>query len=232
MAVTRVIWKMVRDRIHARILNGTYQPGDRLPRDIDIARDFDCARTTVQRAMQDLSDSGLVERRRKGGTRVRAEPVTRVTLDIPLARAEVERIGAAYGYRLVRRADEMAPRSVAAAMELATPRRMLHVQAVHLADSYPYIYEDRWICGDTMPEIREVDLTRESANEWLVQNTPYDRCDLRFFAETADPRLADLLKTAPGAALLVTQRTTWIGGDPITSVKSVARPGYQLQARI
>ncbi|MEL6648277.1 MAG: winged helix-turn-helix domain-containing protein, partial [Pseudomonadota bacterium] len=75
----RLSWTYVRDEIHKSILAGRYGPGDRLPRDADIAEDLNCARSTVQRAMQDLSDSGLVERRRKGGTRVRAEPVTRAT---------------------------------------------------------------------------------------------------------------------------------------------------------
>ena len=231
MAPPRMTWREVRDRIHARILNGSYQPGDRLPRDIDIASDLDCARTTVQRAMQDLADSGLVERRRKGGTRVRPDPVTRATVDIPVTRVEVERTGGVYGYQLVRRSEEMAPRSVVAAMELTEPRPMLHAQALHLADNRPYIYEDRWISRDTAPEIAAVDLTRESANEWLVLNKPYDRCDLRFYAETAGDRLAEILATEPGAALLVIERTTWIGGAPITTVKSVTRPGYQLLTR-
>ena len=87
----RLSWKYVRDEIHHEILSGRYGPGDRLPRDADIANQLNCARSTVQRAMQDLSDIGLVERRRKGGTRVHPEPVTRATLDIPITRHEVEK---------------------------------------------------------------------------------------------------------------------------------------------
>ncbi|MEM8871665.1 MAG: winged helix-turn-helix domain-containing protein, partial [Pseudomonadota bacterium] len=78
-AQDRLSWRDVRTEIHESILNGRYGPGDRLPRDADIAEELRCARSTVQRAMQDLSDSGLIERRRKGGTRVRTHPVTRAT---------------------------------------------------------------------------------------------------------------------------------------------------------
>lgn len=231
MADRSVTWKDVRDRIHAQILDGTYLPGDRLPRDLDIARDLDCARTTVQRAMQDLSDSGLVDRRRKGGTRVRPDPVTRAVIDIPVTRAEVEQAGGTYGYQLIRRAEENAPRAVSVAMDGLGPNTMLHVEALHLADGDPYIYEDRWISGLSAPEIFDVDLARENANEWLVMNKPYDRCDLKLYAVAADRRLAEILETAAGAALLVIERTTWVGGDPITTVKSVTRPGYQLLSR-
>ena len=33
----RLSWKYVRDEIHHEILSGRYGPGDRLPRDADIA---------------------------------------------------------------------------------------------------------------------------------------------------------------------------------------------------
>ena len=227
----RLSWKDVRDEIHEAILSGRYGPGDRLPRDADIAQDLNCARSTVQRAMQDLSDSGLVERRRKGGTRVRSEPVTRATLDIPITRREVEQKGGLYGHQLIRRSTTDAPRSVMAAFEMTEPHPMLRVEALHLSDGRPYILEDRWISLETVPEARAVDLTTQSANEWLVLNRPYNRCDLRFYAITANSRVADLLQIEAGTALLVVERTTWIDKAPITTVQAITTPGYQLFTR-
>lgn len=231
MTANRLSWKDVRDEIHESILAGRYGPGDRLPRDADIAQDLNCARSTVQRAMQDLSDSGVVERRRRGGTRVRSEPVTRATLDIPITRSEVEQKGGRYGHQLIRCAQGPAPRSVLAAFELSQPQEMLNVDALHLSDGQPYIFEERWISLETVPEILDVDLTRQSANEWLVLNKPYSRCDLKFYAIPAAGEIAELLHTDPGAALFVIERTTWIDMAPITTVKSITTPGYQLVTR-
>lgn len=231
MAEARRSWREVRDAIRADILSGRLSPGDRLPRDEDLARRLNCARSTVQRAMQDLSQAGLVERRRRGGTRVRPDPVTRATFDIPITRHEVEARGARYGHQLIRAAELPAPPAVVAAFDLHSPERTLYVEALHLADGRPYILEERWIATRTVPEIRAVDLTRISANEWLVLNRPYSRCDLRFYAIQADPRVARLMGAAPGAALLVIERTTWIGSEPITTVRAITAPGYQLQTR-
>ncbi|MEM1064112.1 MAG: GntR family transcriptional regulator [Pseudomonadota bacterium] len=230
-APERLSWRDVRTEIHDSILSGQYGPGDRLPRDADIADALKCARSTVQRAMQDLADSGLIERRRKGGTRVRAHPVTRATLDIPITRREVEQKGGRYGYQLIRAAEETIPRVIRAAFELSEPRKMLHVESLHLSDGRPYILEDRWICLETSPEIRSVDLGRQSANEWLVLNKPYTRVDLRLSAVSADPAMADGLDTAVGTALFVIERTTWIDAAPITTVRSITAPGYQLITR-
>ena len=224
----RLSWKEVRDKIRAGILNRTYAPGDKLPRDADIAETLGCARSTVQRAMRDLSDAGLVERKRKGGTHVRTDPVTRATLDIPITRREVEKRGGVYGYQLIDQSFDVIPHEVARKFEQTETTEMMRVQALHLADHKPHIFEDRWICSDTVPEILNVDLTRESANEWLVRNKPYTRFDLRFYAISADTETAKILNIEKGSALLVIERTTWIGTSPITLVKAYTAPGYEL----
>lgn len=224
----RLSWKEVRDKIRASILDRTYAPGDKLPRDADIAETFGCARSTVQRAMRDLSDAGLVERKRKGGTHVRTDPVTRATLDIPITRREVERRGSVYGYQLIDQSVGAASHEVVRKFEQTEPTEMMRVQALHLADHKPHIFEDRWICTGTVPEILDVDLSRESANEWLVRNKPYTRFDLRFYAISADTETAEILDIEKDSALLVIERTTWIGTSPITLVKAYTAPGYEL----
>jgi len=227
---TRLSWTDVRDEIRARILNRAYAPGDKLPRDEDIALELGCARTTVHRAMQDLSLAGLVERKRKGGTHVRTDPVTRATFDIPITRREVEQRGAKYNYQLISRDLEETPIAVMARFGIQQPARMLHVKALHLADNRPYILEDRWIDAESTPQILNVDLTRESANEWLVRHKPYSRIEVRFSAMNAEGEAAMHLSTPVGSALFVIERTTWIGPAPITTVLAVAAPGYQLSA--
>jgi len=227
----RLAWTDIRDTIRARILDRAYGPGDKLPRDQDLATEFGCARATVQRAMQDLSLAGLIERRRKGGTHVKADPVTRTTLDIPITRREVEHRGGTYGYQLISTSRAPSPRPIMARFSIHQPRDMLRIKALHLADSRPYILEDRWVDIRSTPGILDLDLTRHSANEWLVHNRPYTHLDVRLSAKTADTESADLLSAVPGSALFVIERTTWAAEAPITTVEALAAPGYQLIAR-
>ena len=230
-APPRLSWTDVRDEINARILNRTYAPGDKLPRDEDIALELGCARTTVHRAMQDLSQTGLVERKRKGGTHVRTDPVTRATFDIPVTRREVEQRGSKYDYQLISRMVGDCPTSVMAKFGIPQATRMLNVKALHLADNRPYILEDRWIDIRAAPEILNVDLSTQSANEWLVHNKPYSRVDVRFYAMNAKGAIARQLATKAGEAVLIIERTTWLGRAPITTVQAATAPGYQLTAQ-
>jgi GntR family transcriptional regulator, histidine utilization repressor len=227
----RLSWTDVRDIMRARILARRYPLGARLPRDEDIAQDLGCARTTVHRAMQDLAAAGLIERRRKGGSHVKADPITRATLDIPNMRAEVQAQGRAYGYRLIAREMAPCPAPIAAQLGLPAPQPILHVTALHLADTKPYIFEDRWINPAAVPEILAVDLAKVSANEWLVANKPYSRLEISLYAVNAGADIAHHMACPQGTALLVNARATWTQGDPITYVQSYAAAGYQLAAR-
>ena len=225
-------WREIRDEIQRRILDRSLLPGDKLPRDEELAAEFGCARTTVQRAMRELAERGVIVRRRKGGTRVNEDPITRASLDIPITRIEVEQSGAAYGYRLHSADRKTPPKRIAEQFELRSRPKMLNVRALHTADGKPYIFEDRWVSLDTVPEILDVDLAAESANEWLIRNKPYSRCDIGVYAVNASASEARIMGTDAGRALFVIERTTWIGQDPITSVRAVARPEYRMVTRV
>ena len=221
-------WHDVHEDIQQRILDRRLLPGQKLPKDDVLAEQYGCARTTVQRAMRKLAESGAVNRRRKGGTHVTQNPVTRAHVEIPITRLEIENRGHSYGYQLISLDRQQLPHKVASHFELPEQQEMLNVRALHLADKQPYVFEDRWISTKTVPEIFDVDLETESANEWLIRNRPYSRCDIRIFATKANEEEARLLQTEPAEALLVVERTTWIEDKPITSVRAVSAPNYKL----
>src|SRR5436305_8343888 len=54
------------------IANGKYGPGSRLPSEAQLCEKFKVSRPTVGRALRELQDQGLIERRVGSGTYVRA----------------------------------------------------------------------------------------------------------------------------------------------------------------
>jgi DNA-binding LacI/PurR family transcriptional regulator len=63
--------RAIYDYVRAAILGGQFAAGQRLPTDGQLMRQFDTSRPTVARAMRDLEQAGLVERRPGSGTYVR-----------------------------------------------------------------------------------------------------------------------------------------------------------------
>ena len=219
-------WQAVQDEVLRRIHARDWPPGSAIPNEADLAREFGVARATVNRALQALAEAGLLDRKRKAGTRVALHPVRKATLSIPILRHEIEARGLAYGYRLLTRTHATAPVAVQAALGLTRP--LLHLTSLHLAADRPYAYEDRWINTDAVPDILTVDLAVLNANQWLVAHAPFTRGDFVLAAVNAGPE-AGPLGIAAGAALMVLERTTWDGAVPITWVRLAFAPGHRMQ---
>ena len=65
--------------LRAEIVAGKYGPSDRLPSEAQLVRRFGVSRPTVGRALRDLQDRGLIERRVGSGSYVRAVAPDEVT---------------------------------------------------------------------------------------------------------------------------------------------------------
>ncbi|MRX51944.1 UTRA domain-containing protein [Paracoccus sp. S-4012] len=223
-----VTWQAIRDEALARIRSRRWPPGELIPSETDLAREFGCARATVSRALRELAEAGYLDRRRRAGTRVALTPVRKATLKIPVLRHEVAARGARYGYALISSGEKPAPLHVSSVLGLEAGMPLLHVLALHLADGAPYALEDRWINAMAAPGIEAADLAAISANEWLVRNAPYSHGDLVLSAAAADAETAAILRCPEGAALFVAERATWLHDTPITSVRQSYSPGYRL----
>lgn len=221
-------WQAIQDEVLRRIHAREWPPGHVIPNEVDLVQEFGCARATVNRALRALADAGMLERRRKAGTRVALHPVSRATMDIPVIRREIEERGFAYTYRLIDSATGRPP----APSRPALGNDGLHITALHAADGAPYVFEDRWISLSTAPGARHADFTQISANEWLLAHAPYTHGDIRFSAESADAEAADLLQTSPGAPVFVVERRTWDHERAITVVRLTYAPGYSIHTTI
>lgn len=225
-------WQSIQDEVLRRIHAREWAPGDLIPNEADLAIEFGCARTTVNRALRSLADSGLLDRRRKAGTRVAAEPVAKATLDIAVIRHEIEEHGAKYGYLLLERAETVPPVSISGAMKTRANEKLLHVRALHLADDVPYAVEDRWINTGIVPGAANETFEELSANEWLMKNAPYTHGDIAFSAVQATSDTAEILGVAQFSALFAIDRLTWDNAVSVTKVRLLFAPGYQLRTAL
>lgn len=228
MSAARTGWQAIHQEVLRRIHDRVWRPGEMIPNEAELAREFGCARATVNRALRALAESGTLERRRRAGTRVALHPVLRATLAIPITRLEIEETGARYGYRLLESGLAPAP----GGLGCSGPDKALHVRALHLADERPYLLEDRWISMAAVPDVLTADLASESANEWLVRNAPFTDGESILSAAVAGEAEAALLEAVPGAALFVIERTTRDGAAVITTVRLVHAPGYSMRMAV
>jgi GntR family transcriptional regulator of arabinose operon len=75
----------VLESILGGIASGRLRVGDRLPTETELSKTFSASRTTVARALRELKERGLLNRRRGGGTRIARTDGTRIALFAPFA---------------------------------------------------------------------------------------------------------------------------------------------------
>src|SRR4029453_4220832 len=108
------LYKQIRPDIHPRILTGEWPPGHRIPFEHQLMTRYGCSRMTVSKALSELAQADLIERRRRGGTFVRRPKFLSAVLQVADIRAEITALGRSYGYQLIqcsRRAANAADRA-------------------------------------------------------------------------------------------------------------------------
>lgn len=221
-------WEDIRAEVLRRIRARDWPPGGLIPGEEMLAQEFGVARATVNRALRDLADAGVITRRKRAGTRVAELPVRRARLDIPVIRLDVLARGQAYSFDLL--ADETRPAPVPVTSRLGLPEAtpLRYLETLHLADGRPYVLETRWLNPTVLPD-PSPDFGRDSANEWLVTHVSLVSGDIAFTAEPASPREAAVLGIPDGTALLVAERTTEGTTGPVTWVRLAHAPGHRVQ---
>lgn len=225
-------WQDIQERIRRNIKDRTWSPGDLIPGEVALAEQFGCARTTVNRALRELASTGVIDRKRKAGTRVALQKTRRVTAEIPVIRVQVEAQSQSYRFDILENRILVPPMHIIKTMKLKANAKVLHLRSVHYADKTPFIYEDRWINQQTIKEIKDIDLSLTSANEWLVQNVPFTRGEFIVEASLANKTVAKALLLSADDPVLGSRRTTWLADQSVTTVSLCYAPGYQMRFEI
>lgn len=224
-------WEDIRAEVLRRIRVRDWPPGDLIPTEEALAVEFGCARATVNRALRELAGAGVLERRRKAGTRVALLPVRRATLEIPVIRQEIEARGQAHSFRLLVQQETEPPVPVASRLGLPATAPLIYLETLHMADGQPFVFESRWLNPAVLPAPLP-DFGRISANEWLVTHIAYATGDIAFCAANPTAREAEVMGVPATAALFITERSTWTADAPITFVRLTHAPGYGVQTMV
>ncbi|MBX2886486.1 MAG: GntR family transcriptional regulator [Granulosicoccus sp.] len=225
-------WQDIQEILRQRIRDRIWSPGELIPGEAVLAEQFGCARTTVNRALRELAATGVIDRKRKAGTRVAEQSTRRVSADIPVIRLQIEQQGMAYSFEARSWQHVLPPQKINKAMNLSARQKALHTRCIHYADDRPYIYEDRWVNTKTIPEVLEIDYAGTNLNEWLVRHVPFTEGDFVVSLALAAKPVASALSVERGASVLKSTRSTWQDRQSVTVVELYYCPGYEMKFTI
>jgi len=226
-------YQQIKDDLLARIRAGEWKVGDAIPPEEGLARDFGVARMTVNRALRELTDAGVLTRTRGAGTFVAPPRVEAPLLEIRNIADDIAARGHTHTAELVSLARAQAEGALADAFALPVGAPLFHSVLVHREDGRPIQVENRWVNAALAPDYLRLDFSAETPNAYLSRVAPLASARLTVEARPAPRDIATMLGIDTRAACLVVHRVTR-GADGVASVATLWHPGehYRLHAVI
>jgi GntR family transcriptional regulator len=217
-----------------RIRSGALKPGDAIPSECQLTRQFHLSRMTVRQALGRLSYEGVIVRQRRRGSFV-AEPRLQHTSIFPSFEEEMRARGAQPGIRLLHRRQEAAAGKVAECLAVPEGTVLVVLERLRLVDGQVVGYEIRYL-----PEAIGKALTEEEIRSQplvpafrRVLGRPHTDLALNVMAAAVGQREAKYLGVAAGAPVLVREHIWFVDGiGPVQCGRTIFRGDrYQMSLR-
>ena len=222
----------IKAALRERIAQGGWQPGVRLPSERELVQTFGCARMTVHRALRELEEEGLIERRQGSGSYVaELHPISNL-LQVRDIHDEIAERGHVHSTRVCGVAQVRAAADIATAMRMRKGAAVVHIELVHCENGVPIQLEDRHVNPALAPDLLAQDFTQVTPSHLLFEHAPLTEAEQVVEAVTASTEQAQRLEVAPGSALLMVSRRT-VSQGAVASVARLYHPGarYRLVGR-
>ena len=207
MTLTRYVphWRRIEQALRERIV--TLSPGEALPSDTDLCREFGVSRMTARNAMQRLADEGLVMRVPGRGSFVAEPPAHRRADRLLTFSREMERRGRHPSSKVLNREIRPSSQAEARALGLAQGEPVVELRRLRCADDEPIAIETAVLVRGAAPAVMGADLEAGSLHDALAHGGYHlRRGTATIAAAPATNEDASLLGLRKGDALLVESR--------------------------
>ncbi|WP_263352841.1 phosphonate metabolism transcriptional regulator PhnF [Acidicapsa acidisoli] len=212
------LYGKVEEVLASEIARGDYQAGDRLPSEDELLARFGVSRITVRRAVQNLTQRGIVEIRRGLGTFVLAprfsHELTRLTGFVEDMNTQGRKASA----RVISQSEVAASVGVARHLGISRGTRVIRIERVRLADSIPMSFDETYLPLEIGREIVRNDLRVMPIFTLLEEKygVPLIEAEYSLEAATASAHVAEALSVPEGSPIFRIERTSFTtDGKPI-----------------
>ena len=165
MTVTNTpLYQQVLEDLRAKIEDGTYPLGAKLPSEVELIKIYDVSRITVRRAVSELVSEGILVKEQGRGTFVRSRWLRR-SLVSPVTKSFTEacaETGLTAGAAVVEVSIVPAPEHYASALGVEEDSLLVHVRRTRTADDWPVIDEHNYLPYEDFKALLAMDLNDQS----------------------------------------------------------------------
>ena len=214
----------VKTHLREGIASGRWRPGERLPSEAELTEAFGLSRMTVNRALRELHQEGLVERVQGVGSFVAQLHRIASTLTVRDVHDEIAARGHQHEAQVHLLESVVATEAQAAEFQLQPGAPLFHSIILHRDNGVAVQCEDRLVNPACAPEYMAQDFTQVTPTHYLLEVAPLSEARYTIEAQRPSPLEAKLLDMARGEPCLVVRRSTLSLGQVVTAVR-LTHPG-------
>lgn len=222
------LFQQVKDYIILQIKTGDWTSETRIPSEHQIVEQFGVSRSTVNRALRELTAEGYLVRIQGVGTFVAPHTIQHTLLKIRSIADEIMHQGGEHSCDVHILREEEASPDLAFDMELAVGALVYRSLIVHKSNGKPVQLADRYINPIVAPEYLKQDFGRITPSEYLFQIGPLTEAEHTIEAMIPDENTRRYLRMSKNEPCLVIYRRTWTDGV-VVSRASLYHPGSKFR---
>lgn len=222
----RPLYLRIREDLEREIRAGRLAPGARLPTEHELRDQYDVSRATVQRAVTELAQAGLVERHRSRGTFV-IGPVRQANL-LPAVNPMMTGPAIPGRHEIHRAAVVPAAEAVPDLPGVNARTPVVYLVRPKLdEDELPILMEWSAVPFGLAPHLLDEELTHLQVVPYLRSiGVAVTRSRMYMDAISLDAETAELVGSTTGAPALLQRRYSWLdNGEIAESARYLIRPG-------
>ncbi|WP_104402403.1 histidine utilization repressor [Vibrio penaeicida] len=229
------LYIQIKRYIQEKIDSGDWPVGHRIATELELTKQFEVSRMTVNKAIRDLVSEGKLKRTPRLGTFVCAleEKAESPLLDIRNIAEEVSSRGKKYHSQVLTQKALKADDTTATKLGVMLDSDVFYSEIIHFEDKTPIQLEVRWVNAVYAPNYLKQDFSTITPNQYLSDNCPLSAIEHTVEAINPEVTIRDALELKNYEPCLLLNRRTW-SGDKLVSSAQLYHPGtrYKLSSKI
>ncbi len=223
-------YQQIKQHILHAIHSGQWRTGMAIPTEMRLAEQFAVSRMTVNRALKELTEEKVLQRRQGSGTFVAQQQFNHTFVEVRNIADDIRQTGKTYRAAVIDKKDcELSALPADMQPLFQQTQQLFQLDVIHYGDDVPIQYEKRWVDAELVPEFSCQDFTQVNASDYLIDNVPLVKGHYNIQAKLPSAEIADKLNMATSQAALVLTRYTYSSNHRIVTYVQMWHSGERFQ---
>jgi GntR family histidine utilization transcriptional repressor len=215
---------IIKQHICQKIESGQWPQHHKVPSENELTGQFDVSRMTARRALQELTEQGVLVRSQGSGTFVATFKSQSSLLKIRNISDEIKERGHKHHAKQLILKSIEATQEMSILLNLKNNQHVYFSQLLHFENDQPIQLEQRYVNAALVPEYLQQDFTSITPHEYLSAVTPLTEATHEIEAILASDDICQLLTIDNSLPCLQVKRRTW-SSKGVVSLAILTAPG-------